>query len=364
MLNENSIKSYFFINLFGFTCSANQILTTKQNSKSAISFLIIVPNCSPKTCCMFLHLKIPSHVSLCKRLQFFSLVLLLPLFTMAQEQTITGQVNDKNNTPLEGVTVVIKGTTRATSTSQEGRFSLVTTKKGTGRKPTITINSNIGVATLAQNEELYDGPGFVAWRSNVQKSRNVSSTKLYIFDNPNSLPAGVTMAQWMDGRTGDPIDIWLDRLGLRPIEIKNYKAGKTIDWYDKMFQKGMRHYHTLSLSGRKDEISYYMSVGYTDNEGVIVGDKFKTLRTRLNLEGKVTKFFTAGINLQFADRDESQVSVNWRQMVNGSPYGEIYTDDGLLLRDSPNDDIGNNSNPFMDNVSGPKLRRLEIRDNL
>jgi hypothetical protein len=106
-------------------------------------------------------------------LQFFSLVLLLPLFTMAQEQTITGQVKDKNNTPLEGVTVVIKGTTRATSTSQEGRFSLVTTKKGTGRKPTITINSNIGVATLAKNEELYDGPGFVARRSNVQKSRNV-----------------------------------------------------------------------------------------------------------------------------------------------------------------------------------------------
>jgi hypothetical protein len=84
------------------------------------------------------------------------------------------------------------------------------------------------------------------------------------------------MAQWMDGRTGDPIDIWLDRLGLRPIEIKNYKAGKPIDWYDKMFQKGMGHDHTLSLSGRKEEISYYMSVGYTDNECVIVGDKCTT----------------------------------------------------------------------------------------
>jgi hypothetical protein len=109
-----------------------------------------------------------------------------------------------------------------------------------------------------------------------RKAEMFSSTKLYIFHNPNSLPAGVTMAQWMDGRTGDPIDIWLDRLGLRPIEIKNYKAGKPIDWYDKMFQKGMGHDHTLSLSGRKEEISYYMSVGYTDNECVIVGDKCTT----------------------------------------------------------------------------------------
>ena len=469
---------------------------------------------------MFLNLKIPLRTFCCNRLQLLLLVFLLPLITMAQEQTITGQVKDKNNTPLEGVTVVIKGTTRGTSTTQDGRFMLekvpskatlvfsstgfasqevsvsgkttfeltldeqsanlnevvvvgygtqqkkdltgavaqvkatklenenpgnvqdilrgnipglnisqinaasakgggdlllrgkssiragtsplivldgviypgdlsdinpndiatvdvlkdassaavfgaksasgvvlITTKKGTGRKPTITVNSNIGIATLAQNEELYDGPGFVSWRSNVQKSRNVSSTKLYIFDDPNNLPAGVTMAQWLDGRTGDPVDIWLDRLGLRPIEIKNYKAGKTINWYDKMFQTGMRNDHTVSLSGKKDEVSYYMSVGYTDNEGVLVGDKFKTLRTRLNLEGKVAKFFTTGINLQFADRDESQVPVNWPQMVNGSPYGEIYTDNGLLLRDSPNDDIGNNSNPFMDNTYTNRMQK-------
>ena len=470
---------------------------------------------------MILHLKIPLRSIFCNRLQLLFLILILPLLSLAQEQTVSGLVKDKANTPLEGVTVVIKGTTRGTSTSQDGRFTLqnvpargvlvfsstgfatqempvngrttidltleeqttnlnevvvigygtqqkkdltgaigsvkatklenenpgnvqdilrgnvpglnisninaasakgggdlllrgkssiragtsplivldgviyqgdlsdinpndianvdvlkdassaavfgaksasgvilVTTKKGTGRKPTITLNSNFGIATLAQNEELYDGPGFVNWRSDVQKSRNVSSSKLYIFDNPNNLPAGVTMDQWMDGRSGDPTDIWLDRLGLRPIEIQNYKAGKTIDWYDKMFQKGIRHDHTVSLSGKKDEVSYYMSLGYTDNEGVIVGDKFKTLRARLNLEGKVTSFFTAGINMQFADRDESQVPVNWGQMVNASPYGEIYADDGVTLRDSPNDDIGNNGNPFMDNTYTNRLQKF------
>ena len=469
---------------------------------------------------MLLHLKILFRFSFCNRLHLVALALVIPLFSLAQEQTISGQVRGKNNAPLEGVTVVLKGTTRGTSTSSEGRFTiekvpangvlifsytgfasqeisvrgntsidvtmedqtaslnevvvvgygtqkkkdltgaigsvkatklenenpgtvqdilrgnvpglnisqinaasakgggdlllrgkssiragtsplivldgviypgdlsdvnpndiatvdvlkdassaavfgaksasgviLITTKKGTGRKPTITVNSNFGVATLAQNEELYDGPGFVNWRSDVQKSRNVSSTKLYIFDNPDNLPPGVTLPQWMDGRTGDPTEIWLDRLGLRPIEIKNYKAGKTIDWYDKMFQTGLRHDYTVSLSGKKDEVSYYMSLGYMNNEGVIVGDEFKTIRGRLNLEGRVAKFFTAGINLQFADRDESQVPVNWGQMVNASPYGEIYTDDGLLLRDSPNDDIGNNTNPFMDNTYTNRLQK-------
>src|SRR5687767_11580405 len=61
---------------------------------------------------------------------------------------------------------------------------LVTTKKGTKGKPTITVNSNVGFSQLAQNEELYDGPGFVSWRTNVQKARNYGSSKNYIFDDP------------------------------------------------------------------------------------------------------------------------------------------------------------------------------------
>ncbi|MBD0285043.1 MAG: SusC/RagA family TonB-linked outer membrane protein, partial [Flavisolibacter sp.] len=269
-----------------------------------------------------------------------------------------GQLADINPNDIATIDVLKDASSAAVFGAKSASgVVLITTKKGTRAKPTITFNTNIGMAELAQNEPLYDGPGFVAWRVNVQKARNASSNKLYIFDDPRTLPPNITMAQWLDGRTGDPVDIWLDRLGLRTIEIKNYKAGKTINWYDLMFQKGFRQDHTVSLSGKKDEVSYYMSVGYTNNEGVIVGDKFKTLRTRLNLEGKVAKFLTTGINLQFADRDESQVPVNWGQMVNASPYGEIYADDGITLRDSPNDDIGNNSNPFMDNTYTNRLQK-------
>lgn len=269
-----------------------------------------------------------------------------------------GQLSDINPNDIATIDVLKDASSAAVFGAKSASgVVLITTKKGTRTKPTITLNSNIGFSELAQNEELYDGPGFVNWRTNVQKARNASSTKLYIFDDPRTLPSNITQTQWMDGRTGDPVEIWLDRLGMKPIEIKNYKAGKTIDWYGMMFQKGLRHDHTVSLSGKKDEVSYYMSFGYTDNEGVIVGDRFKTFRTRINLEGKVARFLTTGINMQFSDRDESQVPVNWGQMVNASPYGEVYTDDGKELRDSPNDDIGNNSNPFMDNTYTNRLQK-------
>lgn len=173
------------------------------------------------------------------------------------------------------------------------------------------------------------------------------------------LPSNITLDQWKayDNSQGDPVDIWLTRLKLLSIERDNYKKGETIDWYDRMFQKGMRQDHTLSVSGKKEDVSYYMSLGYTNNEGVIIGDDFQTYRMRLNLEAKAAKFVTVGLNLQLSDRDESQVPVSWGQMINASPYGELYKADSVTLRDSPNDDIGNNTNPFLDNVYTNRLQK-------
>ena len=235
---------------------------------------------------------------------------------------------------------------------------LITTKKGSKAKPTITVNTNIGFGTLAMNEPLYDGPGFVAWRSDVLNS-SIINHKPYQFNDPSKLPADISLDAWKayDGQTGDPLNIWLTRLKLLPIEIENYKKGKTINWYDLMFQNGIRQDHTVSVSGRKEDISYYLSGGYTNNQGVIKGDDFQTVRFRANLEAKVARYMSVGMNMQFSDRDESQIPYNWGQMVNASPYGEIYKADGITLRDSPNDDIGNNTNPFLDNVYNNRLQR-------
>jgi TonB-linked SusC/RagA family outer membrane protein len=235
---------------------------------------------------------------------------------------------------------------------------LITTKRGKTSEAQVTLNSNIGYGEVAQNESLYDGPGFLAWRTDVQKSRFVNHSP-YEYNDPRTLPADISVDQWLayDNSEGDPVDVWLTRLGLKPVEIRNYKAGTPTDWYDMMFRKGFRQDHTISLSGKKNEVTYYMSAGYTKNEGIIVGDDYSIFRTRLNLEGKIAKYLTVGTNIQFADRDESSVPVDWGQIVNASPYGQLYNDDTTTLRDSPNDDLGNNANPFRDNVYTTRLKK-------
>ncbi|HSC39906.1 MAG TPA: TonB-dependent receptor plug domain-containing protein, partial [Chitinophagaceae bacterium] len=270
-----------------------------------------------------------------------------------------GQLSDINPNDIATIDVLKDASSAAVFGAKAASgVILITTKKGTRAKPLITLNTNIGYGELAKNQPLYDGPGFINWRTDVLNSINVAHQP-YQFNDPRTLPSNITVDQWKayDNSQGDPVDIWLTRLKLLSVERDNYKAGKTTNWYDMMFHRGFRQDHTLSIAGRKEDVSYYMSVGYTNNEGIIVGDNFKTFRTRINLEARAAKFMSVGVNFQFSDRDESQVPVNWPQMVNASPYGEVYKPDGVTLRDSPNDDIGNNTNPFLDNVYTNRLQK-------
>src|SRR5699024_9141625 len=87
---------------------------------------------------------------------------------------------------------------------------------------------------------------------------------------------------------GEPVETWLNRMGLAANEIDNFMAGKTIDWYDQVYNKAApRQNYNLSVSGQTDPFSYYWSFGYVNNEGEVAGERVQTLRSRLNLETTV-----------------------------------------------------------------------------
>ncbi len=59
-----------------------------------------------------------------KHLFLFTGSLLLCLFAVAQQRTVSGTVTGNNNQPLPGVSVIVQNTTRGTSTDNAGRFSI------------------------------------------------------------------------------------------------------------------------------------------------------------------------------------------------------------------------------------------------
>ncbi|MDX3917104.1 MAG: SusC/RagA family TonB-linked outer membrane protein [Pseudosphingobacterium sp.] len=209
---------------------------------------------------------------------------------------------------------------------------IVTTKKGKEGKPLINISSNVGLATMAVNQKVFDASSFTTWRSDYFRTSNPKAEP-YRYNDPRTLPSDISVEEWMgyDGASGDPVRTWLRRLNMQPVEIDNYIAGKSVDWYDLAFQNGLRQDHNISFSGKNKDISYYVGAGYLNNEGIIVNDQYKTIRTRANIEANVTKFLTVGMNTQFTTKNESAIPYNWGAITSLSPWGSRYDENGNLM---------------------------------
>ena len=91
------------------------------------------------------------------------------------------------------------------------------------------------------------------------KSQQYEQAATGYFDNPANM-TNTELAEWMGSDTGDPTRVWLTRLRLESVEIDNYMAGRTVDWKDLTQQTALRQDYTLSVSGKKGEMSYYTSI--------------------------------------------------------------------------------------------------------
>ncbi|MCP1385060.1 SusC/RagA family TonB-linked outer membrane protein [Runella salmonicolor] len=274
-----------------------------------------------------------------------------------------GQLSDINPNDIGTVDILKDASSAAVFGARSANgVILITTKKGKSGKPLVTFNVNFGKNNIGKSLPLLSPQEFLDWRTDVLWSMNGHDpARQYMFTDPRKLPSTITTAQWMalGNSQGDPVDVWLSRLRMTVVEAKNYKEGRSLDWEKELYNfNSLQQDHTASVSGSTENMNYYVSLGYLTNQGLTKGDYFSTFRGRVNLESKITKFFTLGTNLQFADRDESSIPINLNNMIQTTPYGQLYQDDGVTLRQSTNDDVGNNTNPYLDQYYNTRLRKF------
>ena len=257
----------------------------------------------------------------------------------------SGDLSDINPDDIDRMDIMKDASSAAVygSRATNGVIS-ITTKKGLSDKATINVSSTVGIATAANRVNPYDKDSFIQWRSDMFKSvfsATVPQEPWSPFDDPRTIDQQYLSA-WLTYHSTtqeNMVDAWLSGLRLTGREATNYKDGNVIDWEDIIFQNGKRQDYNVSLSGKQNDLSYYWSLGYMDNEALTIGDEFSTIRSRINLEGKAAKFLKVGINANFSYRDESSVPAANGQYMNLTPYSSYYADDGVTLRLYPNDDI-------------------------
>lgn len=100
--------------------------------------------------------------------------------------------------------------------------------------------------------------------------------------------------------------------------------GNTVDtrWYDYVMQTGFSHNHNLNFSGGSDKTTYYLSAGYTEQEGMIKRNDFKRTTANLNLDHQLLSFVKVGASVNYTVSKNSAPNT-------GSIAGQAFSTAGL-----------------------------------
>lgn len=220
---------------------------------------------------------------------------------------------------------------------------LITTSRGKSGKPTINFSTRFGISQALNTGVAARGPqGYLDFRRDYFRTLGLSQPSYY-WHSPEQLPEGVTLDQWRGASSNPNPDNtleWLSRLNFFPTEVDVYLSGNTIDWAKEVFRNAKRQEYDVSVGGGNDNVSYYWSLGWLDNEGILLGDKFSAIRSRMNVDFKITDWLNAGVNAQYTNRDESAVNSKSGNesdnnvlpslggMYTTSPFARLYNEDG------------------------------------
>lgn len=176
---------------------------------------------------------------------------------------------------------------------------LVTTKKGSKGKMSVSYSGYVGIEDFSHKLKFADG------------DQIIQRYKDYVAQNP-----GETM---------------FDENVKYQNEVDNYKAGKQTDWvYDVASRTGVIQNHNVSVNGGNDRARYYVSLDYLDQKGIIKGYDYKRYSIRTNLDLDVTNWLKFGTNTYIASHNRDGGRANFLNAEAMSPWAKMYEDDGSL----------------------------------
>lgn len=131
---------------------------------------------------------------------------------------------------------------------------LITTKSGTKGNAKITLSAYAGVTMLSKKIQ----------------SLNVEQYKELLKDMGSStaLPAGLT---------------------------------DQTDWYKETFQHALSQNYQISISNANEKLKYYLSGGFTGEDGVIKVAYFKRFNFKSNIENQIRPWLKIGANISYSD---------------------------------------------------------------
>ncbi|GAA3999419.1 TonB-dependent receptor [Hymenobacter fastidiosus] len=80
------------------------------------------------------------------------------------------------------------------------------------------------------------------------------------------------------------------------------------DWQDEAFQRAPFGQYDLNVSGGNDKTRFFVSGLYSDQSGILIGNKFEKIGARINLDQKASDKLTLGMNVGVSRTRNNRIS--------------------------------------------------------
>jgi TonB-linked SusC/RagA family outer membrane protein len=189
----------------------------------------------------------------------------VPMFTgdVSGTNTYANALADINPSDIASMDILKDASATALYGSRAANgVIIITTKRGTG-KTKVTYDGYAGYTQPYHLFEMMNAEQYVAHK-NLAWTNAGSATRISLVNDAN----------------------------LNPINTR---------WADEVYQTGFQQSHAITFSGSTPSTSYFLSVGYTDQEGMIKKNYYTRKNARFNFDHKLNKFVQLGANFAFTN---------------------------------------------------------------
>ena len=217
---------------------------------------------------------------------------------------VSMSLNDVIPSDVESVSVLKDAASAAIYGSRAANgVILITTKKGKEGKLSFNYSGNFGVQVATRVPEMATSWQYAELYNQMMANEGKSSS-LFPQDRIDRMKAG-----------GDP-----DKL-----------EGNT-DWYDELLRAAFQQNHQIGVSGGTDKISYVLSAGYSNQEGVLPTTGYERYNIRINTTSRLTSWLKLDLNMAYLNglKEESAAGAAdaYRRVARSLPYLPVKFSDG------------------------------------
>lgn len=113
-------------------------------------------------------------------------------------------------------------------------------------------------------------------------------------------------------------------------------SGINTNWFDVLFRTAHSQSHNVNLRGGSEELTYYTSLSFQDQNGILMSNKYQNAGLLMKLDYRPIKGLIIAVNLSAnsrKNRDNASAIDPFTYAMFANPYERPYNDDGSYAAD-------------------------------